>query len=141
VLGVLTASSATGQLVFLPLAAWLVDNLRLALCLAPSVIGLLIAGLLVVLFMCDRPSDVGLAAYGEAARRPAKPLPRRRRSRRRLSARLFGACEISTSGTFWILAATFFICGLSTTARADPFHLALRRLWHCRRSPPPRRSR
>ena len=47
VLGMLTASSATGQLVFLPLAAWLVEHFGWRYALAPSVIGLLIAGVLV----------------------------------------------------------------------------------------------
>jgi MFS family permease len=126
VLGVLTASSATGQLVFLPLAAWLVDNYGWRYALAPSVIGLLIAGLLVVLFMCDRPSDVGLAAYGEAARPAgqtfAAPPPQ--------SAPAFGRAfsvlgEISTSGTFWILAATFFICGLSTNGLVQTHFISL----------------
>jgi MFS family permease len=38
VLGMLTASSATGQLLFLPLAAWLVEHLGWRYALAPSVI-------------------------------------------------------------------------------------------------------
>jgi sugar phosphate permease len=113
VLGMLTASSATGQLVFLPLAAWLVEHFGWRYALAPSVIGLAIAGLLVALFMCDRPSDVGLLPFGEAATgqalapalTPAAPA----------FGRAFAVLgEISTSRAFWILFATFFICGAST---------------------------
>jgi sugar phosphate permease len=125
VLGMLTASSATGQLIFLPLAAWLVDRFGWRYALAPSVIGLLIAGLLVALFMCDRPSDVGLAPYGEPTPAPgaalAAALP---------SAPAFGRAfqvlgEISTNATFWILAATFFICGLSTNGLVQTHFISL----------------
>ncbi len=124
VLGVLTASSATGQLLFLPLAAWLVEHFGWRYALAPSVIGLLLAGALVALFVRDRPSDVGLAPYGEAALAPgenfAPPQP----------APAFGRAfsvlgEISASGTFWILFATFFICGLSTNGLVQTHFIAL----------------
>jgi sugar phosphate permease len=122
VLGVLTASSATGQLLFLPLAAWLVERLGWRYALAPSVIGLLLAGALVALFVRDRPSDVGLAPYGEVAPAPGEALSP--------PAPAFGRAfsvlgEISTSGTFWILFATFFICGLSTNGLVQTHFIAL----------------
>ena len=125
VLGMLTASSATGQLVFLPLAAWLVERFGWRYALAPSVIGLLIAGLLVVLFMRDRPSDVGLAPYGEPAPAPGAAI-----AAPAATAPAFGRAfsvlgEISTSGTFWILAATFFICGLSTNGLVQTHFISL----------------
>jgi MFS family permease len=125
VLGVLTASSATGQLVFLPLAAWLVDNYGWRYALAPSVIGLMIAGLLVALFMCDRPSDVGQAAYGEAAR-PTAPTSAAPPASAPAFGRAFSVLgEISTSRTFWILFATFFICGLSTNGLVQTHFISL----------------
>ncbi len=124
VLGLLTASSATGQLVFLPLAAWLVDHAGWRYALIPSVIGLAIAALLVVLFMADRPSDVGLAPYGEtpspanlvAAAPPAAPA---------LGRALTVLGEISGDGAFWILAGTFFICGLSTNGLVQTHFISL----------------
>src|SRR5271167_4282093 len=66
VVGMLTASSATGQLVFLPLAAWLVDHVGWRYALLPTIAALVVVGVLVVVFMRDRPSDLGLAPYGEA---------------------------------------------------------------------------
>jgi sugar phosphate permease len=124
VLGVLTASSATGQLLFLPLAAWLVEHFGWRYALIPSVIGLLLAGALVALFVRDRPSDVGLAPYGEAAPAsgeifaPPPPAP--------AFGRAFSVLgEISASGTFWILFATFFICGLSTNGLVQTHFIAL----------------
>ena len=124
VLGMLTASSATGQLVFLPLAAWLVEHFGWRYALAPSVIGLLVAGVLVTLFMCDRPSDIGLAPFGEAAPAPGQsitmppPPP--------AFGRAFSVLgEISTNRTFWILFATFFICGLSTNGLVQTHFISL----------------
>ncbi len=124
VLGLLTASSATGQLAFLPLAAWLVDHAGWRYALIPSVIGLAIAALLVVLFMADRPSDVGLAPYGEtpspanlvAAAPPAAPA---------LGRALTVLGEISGDSAFWILAGTFFICGLSTNGLVQTHFISL----------------
>jgi sugar phosphate permease len=128
VLGMLTASSATGQLIFLPLAAWLVDRFGWRYALAPSVVGLLIAGLLVILFMRDRPSDVGLAPYGEPTPAPGAAIaaPPTNAASAPAFGRAFSVLgEISTSGTFWILAATFFICGLSTNGLVQTHFISL----------------
>ncbi|MGO8833682.1 MAG: MFS transporter [Roseiarcus sp.] len=123
VLGMLTASAATGQLLFLPLAAWLVEHVGWRYALAPSVIGLLLAGALVALFVRDRPSDIGLAPYGETAPAPGASLTPP-------PAPAFGRAfsvlrEISSSGTFWVLFATFFICGLSTNGLVQTHFIAL----------------
>ena len=125
VLGMLTASSATGQLVFLPLAAWLVDRFGWRYALAPSVIGLGVAGALVALFMCDRPSDVGLVPFGEAAPAPGAP-PAAAPAPAPAFGRAFAVLgEISTIPTFWILFATFFICGLSTNGLVQTHFISL----------------
>jgi MFS family permease len=111
VLGVLTASSATGQLLFLPLAAWLVDHVGWRAALAPSLAGLLLAGALALLFLCEYPADVGLAPYGDPA--PAAsavtPCPAPASFWRAFKV----LREVAGSSAFWILFATFFICGLS----------------------------
>jgi sugar phosphate permease len=110
VLGILTASSATGQLVFLPLAAWLVEHAGWRSAVVPSIAGLGLTALLVLLFMRDRPSDLGLAPLGETVVAPAGA-----GSQRPAISQALGALALaSKSSTFWILAATFFICGLST---------------------------
>src|SRR5437588_93959 len=61
VVGLLTASSATGQLVFLPLLASLTDRLgwRAALCVLGILLGT--AALAVAVLLRDRPADLGLA--------------------------------------------------------------------------------
>src|SRR5262245_50416874 len=72
VVGVLTASVATGQLVFLPLLASLTDRFgwRIALALVCVMLG--VSACLVVLLMRDRPSDIGLRPFGDTR---TEPLP------------------------------------------------------------------
>ena len=118
VLGILTASSATGQLIFLPLAAWLEQRYGWRVALTPTLIGLAVAGVAVLLFMADRPSDVGLAPYGESGKIAPAPAPAGGRALAVLG-------EVSGSGAFWILAATFFVCGLSTNGLIQTHFIAL----------------
>ena len=67
VLGLLTASSATGQLVFMPLLALLAADLgwRGALMVLCALLG--VAALAVLALMRDYPADLGLAPFGESA--------------------------------------------------------------------------
>ena len=112
VMGMLTASTATGQLVFLPLMAGLTERYgwRIALCLV--IAALLTAMLLVLALMRDRPSDLGLPRFGEAAPAPA-PLQEHGLWTLLLSP-LRALREAAGTRTFWVLFATFFVCGLST---------------------------
>ncbi len=112
VIGFLTASVATGQLAFLPLAASLVEKFGWRIALLPSFLSLLAAAILVVLFMRDRPSDLGQAALGEtrAASQEVANV-----AHGNAFGRAFGVLrEAAGQPAFVILAATFFICGLST---------------------------
>jgi sugar phosphate permease len=110
VMGVLTASTATGQLLFLPLMAWVVQ----AYGWRPAVLGIAGAGLLVLppvaLFMRNRPADVGLPPYGERAVAPPPPRPSVNAAMAALACLWRGL----RSRDFWLLSATFFICGCST---------------------------
>ncbi|MBX3569515.1 MAG: MFS transporter [Rhizobiaceae bacterium] len=112
VVGLMTASNATGQLVFLPLLAQLTEVVgwRSALTLVVAVL----AGalLLVLIFMRDRPADLGLPPYGGTMQDAAPP--RAMPFGRMLVSPLVALREASGSGVFWILFGTFFVCGLST---------------------------
>jgi sugar phosphate permease len=112
VVGMLTASNATGQLIFLPLLAKLTESYGWRVALVFIVGMLLLAGLVALLVLRDRPFDVGLAPLGARA---VEPPP--------AEAHTFGAMLASplqalyaarASRTFWVLFATFFVCGLST---------------------------
>jgi len=109
VLGILTASSATGQLVFLPLLANLAVHYGWrAVSLTVALIALLMAPV-AALLLRNRPSEIGLARYGE---NDSHRVERRRENpaHRALSALRRGI----QSRDFWLLSATFFICGAST---------------------------
>ena len=109
VTGVLTAASATGQLLFLPVVAavttqhgWRWASLIVAaasLAVVP----------LVALFMRNRPADLGLAPYGATELAPPIPAPA-------------GGFKTAFDGlrigartrVFWLLAGSFAICGMTT---------------------------
>ena len=71
----------------------------------------LVCLVLVLLFMRDHPGDVDLASYGEdeIVRPPAQ-----RAGSNALKLSFAALAMGSRNRAFWILAATFFICGLST---------------------------
>jgi sugar phosphate permease len=112
VLGLLTASSATGQLAFLPLAAMLVEKFGWRMALLPPFIALSVAAALVFLFMRDRPSDVGRVAFGEAP--SASPVAVNVSHQNAIGRAFQLLREGLTQPAFLILAGTFFICGMST---------------------------
>ncbi len=76
VVGIMTASVATGQLVFLPLLASLTERLgwRTALALVCCVLG--ISAFAVLMLMRDRPSDLGLRPFGDPGTDPLPAPPR-----------------------------------------------------------------
>jgi sugar phosphate permease len=109
VTGVLTAAGATGQLIFLPVLAQLVaaHGWRTA---ALTVAGVALAVVpLVAWLLRDHPADVGLAPYGasEVVPKPAATTGAARRA-------LGSLRTASRTGTFWLLAGGFAICGAST---------------------------
>jgi sugar phosphate permease len=112
VMGVFAASNATGQLVFLPLIARLATDHGWRITLVFVCCMLAFAGVVALLFMRDRPSDMGLPLYGETAVTPPPAA----------SASLVSALlspivvlkEVARTPIFWILFGTFFVCGCST---------------------------
>jgi MFS family permease len=123
VLGMMAAATATGQLVFLPLAAMLIESHGWRAALIPSIVAFGLVALLVALFMRERPADLGLPAYGATQIEPAPTLTG---SPAAAAARAFGILgEASHSPTFWILFATFFVCGLSTNGLVQTHFIPL----------------
>jgi MFS family permease len=99
VVGILTASVATERM------GW-----RVAL----SVVCVMLAvvAFAVLLLMRDRPSDVELRPFGD---RGTEPLPAPPPSNAPIMAAALGTLrDAAKTRTFWILFATFFICGAST---------------------------
>ena len=109
VMGLLTASAATGSLIFLPLAAWLAQHYGWRVALLPAAAACAVAGVLMLLFGRDHPGELGLPSYGE---RTVAPPPARGGNAARLAlATLF---DVARTRAFWLLFFTFFVCGLST---------------------------
>lgn len=109
VMGLLGASSATGQLAVLPIAAWLAEHIGWRLAVLPAVIACLLAGLLALLFGSNEPAELGIAPYGQSGGAvPARRVPNP------VAASFSTLRTASRVPLFWILAGTFFICGLST---------------------------
>ena len=123
VVGMLTASNATGQLIFLPLLAKLTQDYGWRSALGLVVAMLLVAGVVALLTLRDRPADVGLAPYGAKA---IEPPPGQVLSLGAMMASpLRVLYDVRSSRTFWILFATFFICGLSTNGLIQTHWISL----------------
>lgn len=113
VTGVFSAASATGQLIFLPLFAWLATNAswRYASLVTTTAAVALIP--LVWWLLRDRPADVGLQPYGADASYAVEEITHRS---------LWGAASSTVSllrqalpsKAFWVLMGSFFVCGWTT---------------------------
>lgn len=129
VLGLLTAAVATGQLAFLPLAAWLVEHYGWRIALAPTMISLAIAAVLVLLLMKDRPFDVGQRPFGAPQPAPGEHLTPPPAFHGHVGVAIMRAFSILREGLaslpFWVLFGTFFICGLSTAGLVQTHFISL----------------
>jgi len=110
--GILTASVATGQLVFLPMLASVTERVgwRAALSIVCAMLG--VAAFAVLMVMRDRPSDIGLRPFGDHGTEPLPAPPPN--TAPIMEAALGTLREAAQTRAFWILFATFFICGAST---------------------------
>lgn len=111
VMGLLSASTATGALVFLPFLAWLSEGgAWKPVALAVSV-GCAVLIPAVAILVPEHPQDRGVTRFGEAGdlsvRRPARPVAAPWLAIEALGRALH-------QPMFWLLAGTFFVCGLTT---------------------------
>jgi len=110
VMGMLAAANATGQLLFLPLAAWLAETVGWRMAVVPATTACLIGWGLMLLFGREYPAQLGLAPYGETNVLPPPVRPRGNP----FAASLAVLGEAAGHPVFWMLFFTFFVCGLST---------------------------
>jgi sugar phosphate permease len=121
-MGILTASSATGQLAFLPLMAWVAEHRGWQTLVLLVALAAAIALPIVALLLPEKPSAIGLRRLGEAddaaadaAQSNANPI-----------VIAFAALKkASTFGDFWLLFFTFFICGASTNGYIGTHFIAM----------------
>jgi sugar phosphate permease len=124
VVGMFAASTATGQLIFLPVAAWMIEHLGWRYAVIPIFCACVAVVILVTLFMRDHPRDVGLRSYGEPEGTPQEA-PVATPTKLNFMGPFTALIEASSNRTFWILAGTFFICGLSTNGLLQTHFISL----------------
>lgn len=111
VMGLLSASTATGALIFLPFLAWL----SRAGAWQPVVMAVSAACLILVpivaLLVPERPADIGTTRFGETSATP----PAAAMKQAGTAGLAIGVLiQAARRPVFWILFGTFFVCGLTT---------------------------
>jgi predicted MFS family arabinose efflux permease len=119
-MGLLTASTATGTLAFLPALAAIAEHggWRPVVWTVAAGCALLIP--LAWWLLPERPADIGLRPYG-ATEDDVDNAPRRNL----LTIALGSLATASRQRTFWFLFATFFICGFTTNGLIGTHFIAM----------------
>ena len=123
VVGLFAASTATGQLIFLPVAAWLIEHLGWRYALLPVCLACATVAVLAALLMRDFPRDVGLKPLGDPVAGPLDAAAVVAPMDFLLPFKVL--IEVSHHRTFLILALTFFVCGLSTNGLVQTHFISL----------------
>ena len=110
VLGALTASTATGQLLFLPLLARITQDDGWRAALRVAAVAAVGAAVVALAFIRESPGAIGLLPYGSAE---GDPVAAPRRGNPAVVA-VRTLARAGASRDFWLLAGTFFVCGAST---------------------------
>jgi MFS family permease len=113
VLGILTASGSTGQLVFLPLLAHATERYgwRTAVLIVAAIVAALIP--LTAWLLRESPEQMGLRAYGatdESLAHASSAAGGRAESLGALNV----LRSVASTRNFWVLGIAFFVCGAST---------------------------
>jgi len=112
VMGLMSASTATGTLIFLPAMAALAEGGGWKLVVTAIAIASAALIPLIYLLVPERPSAIGLTRYGA---QPDEVVPPARAAGSGFIAETFGIlADAAKTKTFWLLFATFFICGFTT---------------------------
>ena len=114
VTGVLTAGSAAGNLVFLPVLAWLINlyGWRSASLLVGGAALAVVP--IVLLLLRERPADLGLLPYGAVSQEQVDRDPAQAVDRGTGLRALRVLRQAARVRPFWLLAASFAICGATT---------------------------
>ena len=121
-MGILTASSATGQLAFLPLMAWLAEHRGWQVLVVSVAVAAAIVVPIVALLLPENPSALGLRRLGEADDAMADTA---QSNVNPIVAAFAALKKASTVGDFWLLFFSFFICGASTNGYIGTHFIAM----------------
>jgi predicted MFS family arabinose efflux permease len=109
-MGVLTASTATGTLIFVPALAALSEAFGWQAVVLAVAVGPLVLIPLVLLLVPERPASMGLRRYGATEDEPAPVSDGEGPLQLAIGSLVFA----SKTKVFWLLFATFFVCGFTT---------------------------
>jgi sugar phosphate permease len=125
-MGILTASSATGQLAFLPLMAWVVEHRGWRSIVVLVAIAAAVVLPIVALLLPEKPSAIGLRRLGEADdAADDAPVDSAHRSANPIAIAFAALSKAAKYGDFWLLFFTFFICGASTNGYIGTHFIAM----------------
>ena len=111
-MGLMSASTATGTLIFLPALAALAQSGGWRAPVTALAVGLALLVPLVLLLVPERPAAIGLTRYGA---RPDEGEPTSSSVGSGFIAQTFGIlASAARTRSFWLLFATFFVCGFTT---------------------------
>ena len=121
-MGLLTASAATGTLIFMPILAALAqsDGWKPVVLTVAAACAALIP--LALWLLPERPSDVGLVPFGASGETAALP---ERAGENPLQVAFGTLARAASKRDFWFLFATFFICGFTTNGLIGTHFIAL----------------
>jgi predicted MFS family arabinose efflux permease len=111
VMGLMTASTATGNLIFLPILAAIADRHGWKPVVVTVALAIAVLVPFVLWLLPERPADIGLTRFGSGAANGEEE--------RSVAGNPFGIALTSLASAarqrdFWFLFATFFICGFTT---------------------------
>jgi MFS family permease len=108
VVGLFSAASSAGQLIFLPSLVALIGASGWRTAVAGMAAAVLVATVPALLFLRDRPADIGLRPYG-ADDGAAGDAIEQAEARDGMSLR-----KATRTRDFWLLAGSFFVCGYTS---------------------------
>jgi MFS family permease len=121
VMGLFAASTSTGTLIFIPVLSAIAQDhgwQPVVICVAAAMAVLIP---LVFFLLPERPSDVGAVPFGADADHPVEA----REPGNPLKTAFSALAEGSKSRDFWLLSATFFVCGFTTNGLVGTHMIAL----------------
>ena len=110
--GLLFAANAAGQLLFLPLLAWLAERYGWQGVSIGTTVAIALVIPFVIWLLPESPAEIGVTAYGARDNTPERD--HRAPGGNIFSVAIVALVRASKSMDFWLLCLTFGICGLST---------------------------
>lgn len=111
-LGILTASTATGQLILLPLLAMLVESYSWKWAIGLVFLLAFVMLCVIGLFMKNSPKEIGILPYGVEEKWDENE---NKQKKNPITIAFQTLSEAVRVKEFWLLAGSFFVCGLSSS--------------------------